>query len=248
MGAENFKSLVLRMKCIIIMLAALAVATAIPMEENSSMEEAKSTVSMLLQSGKTENACKQLSKATIKEVRDNGVSTQKLMDSTNDGSQCKAKGQANVAQANNAQQKASKKHSDATIAADAACTAKITFAPRSLNSLTEGQCNDFKQDPAYLTAKKKCSDKKSAKNKASGELDEANKVLAAAKVAAEKARKACVVVATAAIKKAGEVADKTNADNKIAWDKAYNIQCVLDGKSNCKIPKMPNVIKPKLKL
>jgi len=237
----------LQMMNYVLLFAALALVAALPLEESAVSEEAKSTVSQLLSIGKSSSACKSLADATIKEVKDSVKAAQKILDTNKDGSQCEKVGESLVSKANNSVVSASKASVDATAAANAACSAKVTFKPQSLSSLKNGKCANLFTDPAFVLAKKTCKQMKKSTEKAKGAIDGAKTALVNVKKAAKDDKKKCRCAAQKSHKVALEAAGKVNsAANKKAWDKAHNMLCVLNGQSTCKVPSLPSLRTPTL--
>merc|ERR1712166_339977 len=231
----------------VLLFAALALVAALPLEESAVSEEAKSAVSQLLSIGKSSSACMSLADATIKEVKDSMKDAQKILDTIKDGSQCKKVGESLVSKATNSVVSASKANVDATAAANAACSAEVTFKPQSLSSLKNGECGFVTTDPAFLLAKKTCKQMKKSTEKAKGAIDGAKTALVNVKKAAKDEKKKCRCAAQKSHKVALEAAGKVNsAANKKAWDKAHNMQCVLNGQSTCKVPSLPSLRTPTL--
>merc|ERR1712166_288864 len=231
----------------VLLFAALALVAALPLEESAVSEEAKSTVSQLLSIGKSSSACMSLADATIKEVKDSMKAAQKILDTIKDGSQCKKVGESLVSKATNSVVSASKANVDATAAANAACSAEVTFKPQSLSSLKNGECGFVTTDPAFVLAKKKCTQMKKSAEKAKGFLGGAKTALVNLKKAAKDDKKKCRCAAQKSHKVALEAAGKVNsAANKKAWDKAHNMLCVLNGQSTCKVPSLPSLRTPTL--
>merc|ERR1712166_1347394 len=231
----------------VLLFAALALVAALPLEESAVSEEAKSTVSQLLSIGKSSSACMSLADATIKEVKDSVKAAQKILDTIKDGSQCEKVGESLVSKAKNSVVSTSKANVDATAAANAACSAKVTFKPQSLSSLKNGECGFVTTDPAFVLAKKTCTQMKKSAEKAKGALDGAKTALVNVKKAAKDDKKKCRCAAQKSHKVALEAAGKVNsAANKKAWDKAHNMLCVLNGQSTCKVPSLPSLRTPTL--
>merc|ERR1712166_144191 len=231
----------------VLLFAALALVAALPLEESAVSEEAKSTVSQLLSIGKSSSACKSLADPAIKEVKDSVKNVQKILETNKDGSQCEKVGESLVSKAKNSVVSASKASVDATAAANAACSADVTFKPQSLSGLKNGECGFVTTDPAFVLAKKTCTQMKKSAEKAKGALDGAKTALVNVKKAAKDDKKKCRCAAQKSHKVALEAAGKVNsAANKKAWDKAHNMLCVLNGQSTCKVPSLPSLRTPTL--
>jgi chemotaxis protein histidine kinase CheA len=222
------------MKVFVLLFAAVAVISAAPTDTEvpdyyEAHAEAQQTIDQLLQDGKDDSACRDLAKETIKDIKTTVETSQKTYDSVDKGFNCHKEGQDAVMKAKEQKSFAEKKFKDATAARKAACSASVTFAPRAYNSLKENECSTFFSDAAYVAAKKKCSDSKTAEAKAEGEVTAATKALKSAEEAAAKAVAACECKTHKANKAAFEAATKNNEANKKAWTKAHHMLCVLDG-------------------
>merc|ERR1712195_85313 len=185
----------------VLLFAALALVAALPLEESAVGEEAKSTVSQLLSIGKSSSACKSLADAAIKEVKDSVKNVQKILETNKDGSQCEKVGESLVSKAKNPVVSASKASVDATAAANAACSADVTFKPQSLSGLKNGECGFVTTDPAFVLAKKTCTQMKKSAAKATGALDGAKTAAEDDKKAAEDDKKKCRCAAQKSQKK-----------------------------------------------
>merc|ERR1712166_487809 len=230
----------------VLLFATLALVAALPLEESAVSEEAKSTVSQLLSIGKSSSACKSLADAAIKEVKDSVKNVQKILETNKDGSQCEKVGESLVSKAKNSVVSASKASVDATAAANAACSADVTFKPQSLSGLKNGECGFVTTDPAFVLAKKTCTQMKKSAAKATGALDGAKTAAEDDKKAAEDDNKKCRCAAQKSHKVALEATEKATEKNMKAWDKAHNMQCVLNGQSTCKVPSLPSLRTPTL--
>merc|ERR1712166_798779 len=230
----------------VLLFAALALVAALPLEESAVSEEAKSTVSQLLSIGKSSSACKSLADPAIKEVKDSVKNVQKILETNKDGSQCEKVGESLVSKAKNSVVSASKASVDATAAANAACSADVTFKPQSLSGLKNGECGFVTTDPAFVLAKKTCTQMKKSAAKATGALDGAKTAAEDDKKAAEDDKKKCRCAAQKSHKVALEATKKATEKNTKAWDKAHNMQCVLNGQSTCKVPSLPSLRTPTL--
>merc|ERR1712166_1118651 len=230
----------------VLLFATLALVAALPLEESAVSEEAKSTVSQLLSIGKSSSACKSLADPAIKEVKDSVEAAQKILETNKDGSQCEKVGESLVSKATNSEVSASKASVDATVAANTACSADVTFKPQSLSGLKNGECGFVTTDPAFVLAKKTCTQMKKSAAKATGALDGAKTAAEDDKKAAEDDKKKCRCAAQKSHKVALEATKKATEKNTKAWDKAHNMQCVLNGQSTCKVPSLPSLRTPTL--
>merc|ERR1711939_1143910 len=128
----------------------------------------------------------------------------------------------------------------------AASTASVKFGSRTFSSLTEGKCESFFTSSSYTTAEATYKAAVTARTTAKGAAEQADKELKAAIEAAAKAKKEC----ECQVKKDHE--DKftklnaADAANKKAWEFACKVECVLDGKSNCRCSAAPQCKRAKL--
>jgi len=67
-----------------------------------------------------------------------------------------------------------------------------------------------------------------------------------AKAAAEKAKNECLCKTKKDHEKAFTDGNAANAANAKAWAFAHHLECVLDGKSACRVPAPPTVTRGKL--
>merc|ERR1712224_388262 len=116
-------------------------------------EQAQATITELLQAGKDEGACADLAAATIKEVEDSVDNQQKILNALDTGADCPKEGQDTVDSANAGLQQAQKNKEDADAAWVAAKTAMVKLGPKTLSSLSPGDCGFVFNDPAYTSAK-----------------------------------------------------------------------------------------------
>jgi len=189
-------------------------------------------------------ACKALADATEKEVTDNIKAQQSIIAKMDKGANCPKEGQDAVAamQGKLAAAQNTKKAKDK--AYNDALNTDVNFGTRKYSSLTKGQCGTFFNSAAYKNAETKVNKAKKAKDKAAGEVTQAQKSLQAAKDAAKVAVKKCQCSTYKTHKKA--VADanaKVKSANTKAWTKAAHLKCVLDGKTTnqCTVPALPKI-------
>merc|ERR1711939_207056 len=128
----------------------------------------------------------------------------------------------------------------------AASTASVKFGSRTFSSLTEGKCESFYTSSSYTTAEATYKAAVTARTTAKGAAEQADKELKGAIEATAKAKKEC----ECQVKKDHE--DKftklsaADAANKKAWEFACKVECVLDGKANCRCSAAPQCKKAKL--
>merc|ERR1711998_445894 len=180
---------------------------------------AKATITELIASGKSKNACSNLAGTAKKDVTDSVAASQKVVAGMPNGDQCKNEGAPLITKADDAESGALKKLNDAK-------AAQIDFGKFTVSSLKEGQCGSFFNTKAKTTAK------------------DAAKAVTTAKDEAAKLVKKCQCDSKKAIEKAiKDLNEKSKAANQAAWTKAYHMDCVLAGTpaSKCSIPALPKV-------
>merc|ERR1711924_429179 len=226
------------MRCTILVLSlAIIYATASPMAEDhiipeeslfaldDDLSEAQQKVNEMTAAGKSDKDCRKLVTETRKDIETNVNTCQKTMDALPNGKECPSRGQKGVKTATEAKDKADKHY-------------KYT--------VTEGKCESFYTSSSYTTAEATYKAAVTARTTAKGAAEQADKELKAAIEAAAKAKKEC----ECQVKKDHE--DKftklsaADAANKKAWEFACKVECVLDGKSNCRCSAAPQCKKAKL--
>merc|ERR1712007_109639 len=225
------------MRCTILVLSlAIIYATASPMAEDhiipeeslfaldDDLSEAQQTINEMTAAGKSDKDCRKLVTETRKDIETNVNNCQKNMDALPNGKECPSRGQGDVKTS----------------------SASVNFGSRTFSSLTEGKCESFYSSTSYTTAEATYKAAVTARTKAKGAAEQADKELKAAIEAAAKAKKEC----ECQVKKDHE--DKftklsaADAANKKAWEFACKVECVLDGKSNCRCSAAPQCKKAKL--
>lgn len=203
--------------------------------------EARETLNIMKTSGKTDTDCRKLVKETTTEITTTVTTGQKIIDELPDGSHCMSQGQAAVKTATESKTKADKHLIVCTTAVTTAMNHKVDFGWRTYSSLTAGKCDSFYSSTAYITAKTTYKAAVSAKEKAIGAAGEASTALKNAISAASKAKHACLCKTKKDHAKAFKDRSASNAANAKAWVKAHQIECVLDHKTKCVVPKVPTV-------
>jgi hypothetical protein len=188
--------------------------------------------------------CKDLAKATKKEVTDSVAANQKVVADMPNGSQCKDKGAPLITKANDDKTKADNAESDALKKLNDAKGAQIEFGKFTVSSLKEGQCGSFFNTQVWKDAKNKIKNAETAHTKAKTKAKDAAKAVTTAKDEAAKIVKKCQCDSKKAIEKAiKDMNDKAKASNTAAWNKGYHMDCVLAGTAvnACKVPALPTV-------
>merc|ERR1712196_299754 len=194
----------------------------------ASFEDAKQTVTGLMQAGKNDAACKDLADASKREVTDSVAASQKAVKAMPNGSQCDGEGKELVTAAEANVAKAKTAVSDAQNKVNAAKAVKINFGDMVVSSLDGKKCSNFYNSLVYTNAKKKIKDAETHYQKKE----------------AERLVRHCKCASKRAIEKAvSDFNSKSAAMNKATWTKAYHMECVLAGKTaaGCSVPTVPSV-------
>merc|ERR1711998_546844 len=213
----------------------------------ASFEDAKQTVTGLMQAGKNDAACKDLADASKREVTDSVAASQKAVKAMPNGSQCDGEGKELVTAAEANVAKAKTAVSDAQNKVNAAKAVKINFGDMVVSSLDGKKCSNFYNSLVYTNAKKKIKDAETHYQKKVAEKDAAVKEVATAKKEAARLVMHCKCRSKRAIDKAvSDLNSKAAAMNKASWTKSYHMECVLAGKtqSQCSVPTVPTVKTP----
>merc|ERR1711968_140569 len=202
-------------------------------------QEAKDTISSLLQTGKKDSACRKLASGTISELKSSIKNTNKLISKMDVGKNCHTAGlsayNAAKARTNNLKNDWTKKNKKC----NSAKNAKVTIT-KPISSFKD--CSALQNDSKVKAANKAIKDKCDASNKAKSAYNESKKALKLALKAHQDSKHKCACKAQSTHKAAVKAAGKVNTGaNKKAWTKAYHMICVLDGKSasKCKVPSIP---------
>lgn len=204
----------------------------------SDYQEAHSAVTLMLQEGKTDGACRSLSKATIKSIAETVKGMQKAIDAAPTGSQCNKDAQGVLNKFKTAKKNAEKAYISAKQNRDRICNAEVDFKPRNLKSIK----GDWWQTASeYLTAVKKCDKAKKNVMKMQAKAREAGKALRTGNMVAYKTKRNCMCKAQKEYKKNKKALDSYIKESPAAWTRSQRMLCVLDGKSakKCKVPRHP---------
>jgi len=121
---------------------------------------------------------------------------------------------------------------------------EFNFGNFKYTDLTEGQCGTFFSSSVWQNAKSKVNSAKSTYDTKQAEANAAESAVADAQAEAKKMVMKCKCetkkTITATLKKMN---DNAKTANTKAWNKAYHMECVLDGKTtnNCNVPALPTV-------
>merc|ERR1712144_198250 len=239
------------MRCTILVLSlAIIYATASPMAEDhiipeeslfaldDDLSEAQQKINEMTAAGKSDKDCRKLVTETRKDIETNVNNCQKNMDALPNGKECPSRGQGDVKTATEAKSKAYKYYQTTITEVTKASSASVNFGSRTFSSLTEGKCESFYSSTSYTTAEATYKAAVTARTKAKGAAEQADKELKAA------------IEAAAQVKKDHEEKftklSAADAANKKAWEFACKVECVLDGKTSCRCSAAPQCKRAKL--
>jgi len=207
---------------------------------------AKKKVAAMLETGKDDNACRELAKATSDTVTADVATQQKTLDAMPTGSECADEGQDLITDAKEALRETEETKTAKTKALALVNSKKIDFGEFQYDQLAEGKCGSFFNQKVW-------KDAKAAVATATQELASAAAAVTPAKKAVETAEAAAANLVTECQCKAKTLIDKTletmnagaQSANTKAWNEGAHMLCFLDGKSedSCSVPALP-VVKP----
>merc|ERR1712091_481671 len=155
------------------------------------LSEAQQKVNEMTAAGKSDKDCRKLVTETRKDIETNVNTCQKTMDALPNGKECPSRGQKGVKTATEAKDKADKHYKYTVTEVTKASSASVKFGSRTFSSLTEGKCESFYSSTSYTTAEATYKAAVTARTKAKGAAEQADKELKAAIEAAAKAKKEC---------------------------------------------------------
>merc|ERR1712072_71892 len=237
-----------KMRCSIIAAIAILYASASPIDLvpdeslfalDDNLAEARQTIDQMTAEGASDKDCRKLVTETRKDIETNVNTCQKTINGLPKGESCPSKGQDGVKTAKEAQDKADKHFAYTTTEVTKASNAKVEFGSRTFSSLTKGNCDTFFTSTTYTTAKTTYTLAVKANTKAKGAAEQAAKAYKIAVEAAAKSKLECECKVKADHKKTFEALSASYAANQKAWEFACKVECVLDGKTNCKCSATP---------
>jgi len=209
--------------------------------EYDAHKEAQAEITLLLQSGKDEGACKNLAESTLKEITASVDTAQKAVDSVGTGARCVTEGHEAVEAAETALRNAKKARDDAAKALSKAQGQSVQIAPVPLDAIGEEKCQYAFTDSAYTKAKADVDGAANALEKAKGGVTAAEGALDAAQDAQKAAIKSCQCGVRAKYDEVWAAANKDTEENEKAYSKAKHMECVLNGETNCEVGDVPAV-------
>merc|ERR1712225_197533 len=252
MGLNNETTLKEIMRCTILVLSlAIIYAWASPIAEDhivpeeslfaldDDLSEAQQKINEMTATGKSDKDCRKLVTETRKDVEANVNTCQKSMDALPRGQSCPAQGQDDVKTATELKSKADKHVTHTAGQVTKAASASVNFGSRTFSSLTEGKCSSFYSSTAYTTAE-------TAHTRAKGAAAEAATALKNAVAAAAKEKHDCECRVKADHESKSTQLSAAHAANQKTWEFACKVECVLDGKTNCRCSAAPQCKRAKL--
>jgi len=245
------------MRCIILALSlAIIYAAASPVDDvvpeeslfalDDDLSEAQQTVNEMTAAGKSDKECRKLVTETRKEIETNVNTCQKTMDALPRGEECPSRGQDGVKIAVEAKSKADKHYQYTITEVTRTSSVSVKFGSRTFSSLTEGKCESFYSSTSYTTAETNYNAAVTARTEAKGAAEQAAKDLKIATEAAAKAKKECECKVQKDHKESFSKHSAAHAANVKAWNFACKVECVLDGKTDCKCSAAPQCKRPKV--
>jgi len=228
-----------------LLLLAVAAVNAVPSPSaDDAFSIASGEITNLLQQGNDESACADLAKSLADEVTSSIDSKQKALDAVGVGAHCKDEGQEGVSSAKSDKEAKDKAAQDAAESCESAKNADVNFGSFSFSSISEGECGQFFQDPAYTGAQAAAKSACDAQVTADAEASAAATNVASAEQAAADARNKCRCKSKTDYNNAVAAANANTEDEQKAWAKAKHMACVLQGvgASDCKVDAMPEVV------
>jgi len=228
----------------LLLLAAAAVNAVPSPSADDAFSIASGEITNLLQQGNDESACADLAKSLADEVTSSIDSKQKALDAVGVGAHCKDEGQEGVSSAKSDKEAKDKAAQDAAESCESAKNADVNFGSFSFSSISEGECGQFFQDPAYTGAQAAAKSACDAQVTADAEASAAATNVASAEQAAADARNKCRCKSKTDYNNAVAAANANTEDEQKAWAKAKHMACVLQGvgASDCKVDAMPEVV------
>jgi len=211
----------------------------------SDHEQARATVTALLQEGKDASACSEMAKTALDEVTAAVKAQQDALDEMDKGADCDAAGDKVISDAKSAKEAAEKTLAAAKGDLSTAEEKTVDLGTYKWSQLNPQSCSSLFDINAYSSITKQVGDAKAAVAEAQGVLDKATEAVSdSAHTAADMVTECkCKVM-----QEQEEALEKMNADAKEAntktWNQAKLMQCVLDGtsESNCDLGTIPVVV------
>jgi len=230
-------------------LAFIAIATAAPTSDivpedthfavDDDLSEARETLSQMQSAGRSDKDCRKLVEESKKEITTNVGTCQKIINSLPDGSQCINLGQDLVTKTTESKKKADNHVIHCKTEITKCESYQVDFGSRTYSSLTVGKCSSFYTSTQYVSAKARYTAAVTAHTKAIGAAGEAATALKNAITAASNAKNTCLCKTGTDHSNTYTKCTASNGANTKQWTFAHHLECVLDKKTNCVVPKPP---------
>merc|ERR1712086_1196956 len=194
--------------------------------DESPSKLAASEVTTMLQQGKDEDACEKLADDLCKTVTDNVQTSNNQIARLQDGSKCQNEGQYEVKKSRQEVNKWETKLKTRTSRATKLANARVKWT-YTLNTLTQGQCDQFFQDPAYVKAKQASQNAADLVTKAQSQVTTLTKQWKEHIVRAAVKRTKCECDVRAEYNSAYRAATKNAKQNEKAYAKCKHMKCFL---------------------
>lgn len=197
------------------------------------LSEAHATVQEMLASGRSDKECRELVRVAKEEVKTLVKTCQDTINKLPTGQHCMDLGLSLVRKATEEKVKADKHYATCSTELTNSMNAKVNFGSRTYSSLTVGKCDTFYSHSSYVNAKMRFDAATSSKTQAAGAAAQAKKDLEAVTASHKKLVHECLCKTKKDHAKAYAAGAANHKANEAAWNKAHQIECVLDGKTKC---------------
>merc|ERR1712086_637125 len=201
--------------------------------DESPSKLAASEVTTMLQQGKDADACEKLADDLCKTVTDNVQTSNNQIARLQDGSKCQNEGQYEVKKFRQEVNKWETKLKTRTSRATKLANARVKWT-YTLNTLTQGQCDQFFQDPAYVKAKQASQNAADLVTKAQSQVTTLTKQWKEHIVRAAVKRTKCECDVRAEYNSAYRAATKNAKQNEKAYAKCKHMKCFLKTRNSKK--------------
>merc|ERR1712086_407410 len=201
--------------------------------DESPSKLAASEVTTMLQQGKDKVACEKLADDLCKAVTDNVETSNREMSKLANGSKCQNEGQYEVKKSRQEVNKWETKLKTRTSRANKLANTRVDWT-YTLNTLTQGQCDQFFQDPAYVKAKSASKNAADLVIKAQSQVTTLTKQWNEHIVRAAEKRTKCECDVRAEYNSAYRAATKNAKQNEKAYAKCKHMKCFLKTRNSKK--------------
>lgn len=254
------------MRTFIVILATIALATALPSAEDDVVPEellvqtvaeesydahaeAKRELEFLqTQEGRSDKACKDLANGTLREINTSINTQQRMLDRLYRGQNCHKEGRKAWDESKKRLTHAKNRLRDAVKRLNQSRNRRVDFGRYTFSGLREGNCGVFWQDRNYRSAKSLYERHVREERQRRGEERAATQSERKFRDAHHRAVKRCRCNVRTQHEKSWKSANRNNAANAKAWTKAKHMLCVLAGtaQKNCNIKGLRSLRKPSL--